>query len=194
MIAPGAFVADIHALFALAAGAHQGTIGIEAGLLPEIVGLLSPESQPCVIVDILEAVDLFGTEASTIIAGGGGIGSALGTEGVEKRGVVAAQFHVLEASAVAQGVDGKVEDVIGIVIGELNLEHMQASIDGVNQADVEGEFVEQGDTAESGAIDAFVKFEVKVSTATKNRLGEIGEFAFVEASLDNSVACVEFLA
>jgi hypothetical protein len=194
MIAPGAFIADVHALFTLAVGAHQGAIGIEAGLLPEIVGLLSPESQPGIIVDILEAVDLFGTEASTIIAGGGGIGSALGAEGVEKRGVVAAQFHVLETSAVAQGVDGEVENVIGIVIGELNLEHMQASIDGVNEADVEGEFVEQRDTAESGAIDAFVKFEVNVSTAAKNRLGEIGKFAFVEASLDNSVACVEFLA
>jgi hypothetical protein len=71
---------------------------------------------------------------------------------------------------------------------------MQASIDGVNQADVEGEFVEQGDTAESGAIAAFVKFEVNVSTAAKNRPGEIGKFAFIEASLDNSVACVKFLA
>jgi hypothetical protein len=66
----------------------------------------------------------------------------LGAESVEKSGVVAAQFHVLEASAVAQGVDSEVEDVIGIEIWELDLEHMQASINGVNQADVLGEFVE----------------------------------------------------
>jgi hypothetical protein len=35
---------------------------------------------------------------------------------------------------------------------------------------------------------------VKVSTATKDGLGEVGKFGFVEASLDDSFARAEFLA
>ena len=194
MITPGAFVADVHAFFALAVGAHQGAVGVEASLLAEILGLLLPEFHPSVIEDVLQTIDLFGAETSAIIAGGSGIGSALGAESVEKRGVVAAQLHVLETSAVTQGVDGEVEDMIGIVIREVYLQDVQTSIDGVNQADVLGEFVESGDAAEGRAIDAVVEFEVKVSTATKDGLGEVGKFAFVEASLDESFAGAEFLA
>jgi hypothetical protein len=71
---------------------------------------------------------------------------------------------------------------------------MQATIDGVNQPDVLSEFVEQGDTAESGAIDPIVEFEVNVSAAAKDGPGEVGKFGFVETSQDTSFASFEFVA
>ena len=84
--------------------------------------MLFPELHPRVIEDVLEEVDFIRAEASAIIAGGGGIGNALGTEGIEKGGVVAAPFDVLETRAVAQSVHGEVEDVIGVGIRQVQFE------------------------------------------------------------------------
>ena len=38
MIAPGAVVGDVHALFAFGGGGHQGAVGIEDGLIEERAG------------------------------------------------------------------------------------------------------------------------------------------------------------
>ena len=122
MITPGVVVGDVHALFALPAGAHQGTIGVDAGLVEKIVRLLFPELHACVIEDVLEEVDFIRVETSAIIAGGSGVGNALGAEGIEKGGVVAAYFDVLETRAVTQSVDGEVENVIGVGIRVVDLE------------------------------------------------------------------------
>src|SRR5436190_20676425 len=45
--------------------------------------------------------------------GRGRIGNALGVEGVEVDFILTPQFEVLQASAIAQGVVGQVENVIG---------------------------------------------------------------------------------
>ena len=84
--------------------------------------------------------------------------------------------------------------MIGIGIRQVQLKEVQLSIDGFDQSDVLGKFVKQGNAAEGGAIDAVVEFEVEVAAAAQNGLGAIGEFGFVEASLDDSLACLEFLA
>jgi hypothetical protein len=70
---------------------------------------------------------------------------------------------------------------------------VQLSIDRFDQSDVLGQFVQQGNSAEGGAIDAVVEFEVEVTAAAKDGLGAVGEFGFVEASVDDSLVCVEFL-
>ena len=54
--------------------------------------------------------------------------------------------------------------------------------------------MEQRNATKGGAIDAVVKFEVEITAAAKDGLGAIGEFGFVEASLDDSLACSEFVA
>jgi aminoglycoside phosphotransferase family enzyme len=70
---------------------------------------------------------------------------------------------------------------------------VQLSIDRFDQAEVLSQFVQQGNSTEGGAIDAVVELEVKVTAAAKDGLGTIGEFGFVEASLDESLPCLEFL-
>ena len=70
---------------------------------------------------------------------------------------------------------------------------MQLSIDGFDQSDVLGQFVEQGNSAKGGAIDTVVELEVEVTAAPKDGLGAIGEFGFVEPSVDDSLVCLEFL-
>ena len=136
---------------------------------------------------------MVGGEASAEVAGRGGIGNALGAQGIEKDVVVAAQFDVLQAIAVAQGVVGEVEDMIGFGIRQVDFEQVQLLIDGFNQPDVLGQFVEQRNAAAGGAINAVVEIEVEVTAAAQDGLGAIGEFGFVEALLDDSLACLKFL-
>ena len=82
-----------------------------------------------------------------------GIGDASRTQGIEEGLVVAAQFDVLKAGAVAQSVVGDVEDVVGLVIGQMDLEQVQMAVDGLGQA----EFLsEQVDGADATASDATV--------------------------------------
>jgi hypothetical protein len=59
---------------------------------------------------------------------------ASGAEGVEINFVLATQFEIFQAGAVAQGVVGKVEDVIRLVIGQMNLEQVQVVVDGIDEA------------------------------------------------------------
>ena len=70
---------------------------------------------------------------------------------------------------------------------------MQLSIDRFDQANVLSQFVQQGNSAEGGAIDAVVELEVEVTAAAKDGLGAVGKFGFVEASVDASLVRVEFL-
>src|SRR3954451_6716025 len=69
------------------------------------------------------------------VARGGGAGDAVGAEGVEEDDVVAPQFDVVEASAVAQGVVGEVEDVVTLVVGEVELEQVESFVDGLGQSE-----------------------------------------------------------
>ena len=55
-------------------------------------------------------------------------------QGVEEVDVVAAQLDVFEVAALAQGVVGEVEDVIGLVIGQMDFEQFEVLIDFFHQA------------------------------------------------------------
>ncbi len=84
------------------------------------VRLPGPDLQADVVEDVHAACGCSASrEAAAEIAGGGRIGDAAGAQGVEEDFVVAAQFDVLQAGAVAQGVVGEVEDVIGLVVGQM---------------------------------------------------------------------------
>ena len=58
---------------------------------------------PGLVEDVLEGLDVVGGEAAAEVAGGGGVGDAVGAEGVEEDLVVAPQFDVLEAGAAGTG-------------------------------------------------------------------------------------------
>ena len=102
---------------------------VEAG------GLVLPDADADVVEDVLQLVDVIDAKAAAEIACGGGIGNPAGAQGVEIDGVVAAQFDVLQASAVAQGIVSDVQDVIGYMVGQMDLEQRQTAVDGVDEAD-----------------------------------------------------------
>jgi hypothetical protein len=63
-----------------------------------------------------------------------GIGNALSTQGVEKDFVVPPQLDMLDPLATGQDVEGDVEDLAGLVTGEIPLERMEVVVDGADQA------------------------------------------------------------
>ena len=46
-----------------------------------------------------------------------------------------------------RGVVGEVEDVIGLVVGQVDLEQVQAPVDGVDEAELAGQGVDGADAA-----------------------------------------------
>src|SRR5437016_537675 len=68
-------------------------------------------------------------EATAEVPGCGGVGDALGPEGVEVDLVVAADFEMFEAATPGQEVVGDVQDVIALVIRQVPLEQVEILVD-----------------------------------------------------------------
>ena len=75
MIAPLAFVVDVHALFALAGGGDHRAVAVDAGFVEEFVGLLLPDFHASLVEDFLQTIDRVGVKASAEVAGGCRIGN-----------------------------------------------------------------------------------------------------------------------
>jgi ABC-type methionine transport system permease subunit len=84
MISPGAIVSDVHPLLAAGAGGDECAVDVEDGFVEEVGRLLLPDLEPGLIEDILKALDVVGGEAAAEVAGGGGVGDAVGPEGVKE--------------------------------------------------------------------------------------------------------------
>ena len=132
-------------------------------------------------------------EAAAEVAGGGRVGDAAGAQGVEEDFVVAAQFEVLQAGAVAQGVVGEVEDVVGLVVGQVDLEQVQAVVDGVDEAELAGQGVDGADAAVADAAGAVGDLVVDVAGG-EHRLAAAAQVGLVEAALDAALAVGQLLA
>ena len=174
-------------------GVDQRAVQVDAGLGEERGGLPGPDLAADVVEDVEQRVDVLGLEAAAEVAGRGRVGNAAGAEGVEEDFVVAAQFDVLQAGAVAQGVVGEVEHVIGLVVGQVDLEQVQAAVDGVDEAELAGQQVDGADAAVADAAAALGDFVVDVAGG-EHGLGTAAQVALVEAVLDAALAAGQFLS
>src|SRR5262249_61459986 len=96
---------------------------------------------------VLQLADGGLVEAAVEVAGGGWVGDPAGAQGIEEDLIGAAEFEVLQAGAVTQGVVGEGEDVVGLVVGEVEREQMEAAVDGVDEADLTRQGVQGAETA-----------------------------------------------
>ena len=111
-------------------------------------------------------------EAAAEVAGGGGVGDALGAQGVEIDLVVASQFEVLDPLAAGEDVEGDVQDVVGFVVGQMPLEEVEVVIDVADQSGPARQQEHGADAAGGEALDAIGQFVVDVGG------GHHGLFAF----------------
>jgi len=100
---------------------------------------------------------------------------------------MATEFDVLEAGAVAKRVVSEVENVVGFVVGQVDLEQVQFIVDGVDEADAPGQEVERADAAVSEAAVPLGKFVMDVGRFEDGRV-EILELGFFEAVADALLA------
>src|ERR1700722_455864 len=193
MVAPRAVVGDVHALLAFAGGADQRAIGIDAGLVEEGVGLPGPGALADVVDGVEQRVHIVGLETAAEVASGGRIGNAAGAQGIEEDFVVASQFDVFEAGAVAKGVVGEIEHVIRFVIGQMDLEQVQPAVDGLVEAEFAHEQVHGTDTAVANTAAALTDFVLNVA-GRKHGLGAPAQVFLVQAFLNPLLATGQLLA
>ncbi len=194
MIAPGAVVSDVHPLLAGTRSAYQRAVHVEDRLLEKGRGLLRPDFETGIVEGVLQRADIsVVAEATTEIAGGGGIGNAARAQSVEEHLVVATQFDVLKAGAFAQGVVGQVENVVGFVVGQVNLEEHQTPIDGIDQTEATCQQVHGADAAVSDAAVTVTDLIVNVRGGEHRLLAAI-DIGFVESPLDAALAIVQLSA
>jgi len=73
-------------------------------------------------------------EAAAEVPRRGRVGDAHGAQGVEIDLVVAEPLEVLHAPAAGEEVEGDVEDVIRLVVGQVALQEVEVVVDGGDQA------------------------------------------------------------
>src|SRR5439155_20567205 len=137
-------------------------VGVDPRLGKELGRLPGPGLRARVIEDIQERVHVLGLEASAEIAGGGGIGDAAGAKGVEEHLVVAAQFDVFQAGAIAQSVVGEVEDVIRLVVRQVDAQQVQSAVDGLGQPKLAHQQVHGTDAAVADTAAALADYILDV--------------------------------
>jgi hypothetical protein len=193
VITPGAVVADIHAFLTLAGGFDQTAIGIEDSQVEEGLGLLPPNADTGVIEDILKKIDVLDAKAPAEISRRGWVGDAVCAESIEENSVVAAQFNVLQAIAVAQGIDGNIEHVIGLMVGQVDLQQVEPPVDSFDQTDALGKQVKGADAAKRQTTHALGNLVGNVKSG-EHRFGTVTELGLVEPAQDLTLAVGQLLA
>ena len=100
----------------------------------EVGGLLGVDAQPGGVDGLHQVQDVGLAEPAAEVAFGGRVGDAHGAEGVEIDLIVAEPLEVLEAAAAGEEVEGDVQDVVGLEIGEVALQQVEVVVDGGDQA------------------------------------------------------------
>jgi hypothetical protein len=137
-------------------------------------------------------VHVAGAETPTEIAGGGRIGNASGAKSVEVDFILTPQFEILQASAVAQGVVGQVEDVIGFVVGQMDLEQVQLIVDGIDEADPSRQQMDGADAAVRQAACAIGDLVMNVG-GSEHGMVQVAEPFFVESAFNSALAVGQLL-
>ena len=190
VVPPGAVVGDVHPLLALAGGLDQEAVHVQEGLLEEGRGLVRPDLQTRVVDDVEEDLNAVRGKAATEVSRRGGVGEAARAQGVQQDLVVAQEFQVLQAGAAAHGVVGDSENVIGFVIGQVNLEEAELLVEGFVQAPVFDEPMDCPEAAAGDSAGALGDLVLDVAGGEDGLEGE-GIPAFVEAALDSALAFLE---
>ena len=136
-VAPGAVVGDVHARLALAVGAHDGGVGVDAGRLAHERGALAgPHPQPAAVDGLLEGHGRLLVEATAEVPRRGRVGQGGRPQAVEEDPVVAHELDVAQPGPAAQRVVGDAEHVVGLVIGPVLGQHLHRGVDLGGQADL----------------------------------------------------------
>ena len=191
VITPRPVVGDVHPLLALAGGLDQEAVHVQEGLLEEGRGLVRPDLQTRVVDDVEEDLNAVRGKAATEVSRRGGVGEAAGTQGVQQDLIVAQEFEVLQASAAAQRQIGQGEHMVRFMIGEVELEQLQTSVQRINEAKPACEGMNETDAAAGHA--AVTLGDLIVNVAGRHHgLGATAKVLLVQTPLNPALAVGQF--
>ena len=147
VVSKGPVVGEVGSLLALAIGWRERSVGVDDRFPEELPRLLLPNPNPAAIDPRHQALDIVARETSTEIPGRGRVRDALGAESGQIDLVLAESLEVLEAVAASEHVERDVQDVIGLVVRQVELQQVQAPIDFIDQADPSRQLQHQADAA-----------------------------------------------
>ena len=124
---------------------------------------------------------------------GGGVGDALGAEGIEIDGIVAPQLDMFEAAATGEDIESNVQNMVGFVIGEVAFEEMEIEVDAGDQAGGPCQHHHGADAAGGEALDALAEFVVDVGGGDHGAVA-FGAGAILDAVEDSPPAFPQELA
>ena len=192
MIAPGAVVGDVDALLALGVGADQGAVGVDDRLVEELAAAARPRRGRRVwLMASIRARTSASENRRQKSPGGGGVGDALGAQGVEIDLVVAPQLEVFDPLAAGEDVEGDVQDVVGFVVGQMPLEEVEVGVDVVDQPDPASQQEHGADAAGAEALDAIGQLVVDVGGGHHGFVSRSGPGPILDAVEDPPLALVE---
>ena len=153
---------DVDAFLALGIGRDHGAVGVDESFLKELGGLLGPDAEAGFIDGVHQGLNVDFVETAAEVPFGGRVGNAPGAEGVEKDLVIAPQLDMLEPPAAGEDVEGDVQDMVGLVIGEMHLEQMEIVINVADQARPLSQQQHGADAAGGNALDALAQLVMDI--------------------------------
>src|SRR5690606_1203176 len=132
-------------------------------------------------------------EAAAEVAGGSGVGDAVGPEGVEVDLVVAAGLDVLQAATAGQEVVGDVQHMIALVVRQVACQEVEGPVAVRGQADFAGQQVDGPDAAGCDAPDLLGDLVADVGGG-HHRLRTFDAGLMLQAAGDPPLASGEFAA
>jgi len=154
VVAPGPVVGQVDALLAGRVGADDRAVGVDDRLIEEPLGLLSPDPEPGLVDGVHQVQDVAQAEPAAEVPGRGGVGDPHGAQGVEVDLVVAPQLEVLDPGPTGQDVEGDVQHVVGLVVGQVPLEQVEAAVDVTDEPTLAGDQEHGPDAAAGQSLDA----------------------------------------
>jgi hypothetical protein len=191
MVTPLILIVDVHPFLALAAGERERAIHIDPRLVEERFGLLGPDFEPRLVEHVEQRADMLGSESPAEVASRRRIGNALRADRVEIHFVVAAQFDVVQARAVAERIEREVQHMIALMVGQMDLQQTQPLIDGFGQLQPADEQEHRADAALGHAPRAVGQLILDVGGPEHGPIAA-GVMTLVESQFDASLASGEF--
>lgn len=99
----------------------------------------------------------------------------------------------MNSLALAHRVVGQVEDVVGFVVRQMDLEQVQTAIDQVGQAEAADDFLHDTDAAVGKAAGSVSDLVMDVRGCEHRSFG-VADLGFVEAAVNAALAVVELLS
>src|SRR5262249_1766554 len=152
--------------------------------------LLSPDPQPRLVDRVHQEEDVGRSEAAAEVPGGGRVGDSGRSQGVEEDLILAAELDVLKAAAAGEDVEGDVQDVVGFVVGEVALEHVEGAVDLGDEVDLLSQEEEGPDAAGTEPPGAGGRFIVDIRSGHHGS-GPLGSGGMIETFLDSTSPLLE---